>query len=52
LDEQPSAVNSNESEANQDDKSGEESSFVNKSIESFNVLVIHSYLNFKLFCLI
>lgn len=51
LDEQPPAVNSNDSEASQDDKSGEGSPFVNKSTESFNVLVIHWYLNFNLFCL-
>nr|XP_007157652.1 hypothetical protein PHAVU_002G087300g [Phaseolus vulgaris]ESW29646.1 hypothetical protein PHAVU_002G087300g [Phaseolus vulgaris] len=38
LDEQPPAVNSNDSEASQDDKSGEGSPFVNKSTESFNVL--------------
>ncbi|WVZ21261.1 hypothetical protein V8G54_008583 [Vigna mungo] len=38
LDLQPSAVNSNDSEANQDDKSGEGTSFLNKSIQSFIVL--------------
>ncbi|QCE13972.1 SWI/SNF-related matrix-associated actin-dependent regulator of chromatin subfamily A-like protein 1 [Vigna unguiculata] len=38
LDLQPSAVNSNEPEANKDDKSGEGTSFLNKSIQSFNVL--------------
>lgn len=42
LDKQPSAENSNESEANRDDKSDE--TFLNNSIQSSNIMVMHWYL--------